>query len=197
MCKRGLAFLLAAVLAFAPVLQVNAAEFSAMNMQQTEEVQVEEETAKLTERSEASVIMEEADSIVPKVSEVPEVTPGIVPEVSATPEAGVFPEESASPEASEAPEASAFPEGSASPEASETPETSAFPEGSASPEVSETLEAELNINTELVTLLTEDFDLTASTTDASGEGWTWKASTKTFTMNGYHSTGRSDDNRKR
>ncbi len=227
MYKRGLAFLLATVLAFSPVLSVNAAETSSQNPEVI--LELEEESAASEEMPE--IIAEEAEtpSAVPEETNIPEVTSApeestapeaepeetTAPEESATPEAdpeeNSIPEESATPEAdpeeSMEPEESMTPEEGTTPEESMTPDESATPEEepSATPEASETpsvspeeeasetpaTENEVEVDAELVNanFLTEDIDLRNTTTDTSGTGWSWKASTKTFTMNGYYSKG--------
>lgn len=227
MYKRSLAFLLAAVLAFSPVMQVNAqmpvqagtvmAEVSA---EETEpEVTSEEpEEERETPSAESPAEETETPSAEPEVtpSAAPEETPSKAPEESATPEASevpeevpsenpeetpsATPEESASPEASENPEPEESPEASESPEPEESPEVSESPapEEAVSPEASETPEAspetddeagtDINTEIDLEKGITGNIDLSEQTTDKSGEGWTWEAATKTFTMNGYHAS---------
>lgn len=239
MYKRALAFLLATVLAFTPVLSVNAAETtSSIRMTEmmtevsseeadpaekpevsapSEETQAPEETQNPGAVSEESAMPEETqvpiETSAPAETNAPEETPeaevpSAEPAASATPEE--TPGESATPEAepieSEAPAESTSPEESAVPEETpeenatpeETPEESLLPDESASPEESlspeesatpeeDLEEEELVIDTDLETVITEDIDLTLSAGDAQGEGWTWKASTKTLTLNGYQS----------
>ncbi len=226
MYKRALAFLLATVLTFSPVLSVNAAETtSSIKMTEmmteessgeadpaenpeesatSEETQAPEETQNPGAVSEESAMPEETqapvESSAPAETNAPEETPepevpSENPEESATPEE--TPGESATPEVepyeSEAPAESASPEESAVPEETpeenaipeEIPEESLSPEESAAPE--EDSEEELVIDTDLETVIAADIDLTIVSGDAKGEGWTWKASTKTLTLNGYQS----------
>ncbi len=194
MYKRGLVFLLATVLAFSPVLSVNAAETPLAVMEETNvpETSAPEEGT-IPEESTASEA-EPVETTAPEESATPAAEPGesMAPEESMTPEAA--PEESSIPEESAMPEE----EPSATPEATETPSASPEDEAtetpSASPEeATETpaTEKEAEVDAELVNanFITEDIDLKNATTDTSGTGWTWKASTKTFTMNGYYSKG--------
>ena len=217
MYKRGIAFLLVAVLAFSPVMQVNAAQVSA-----PEEIMVLGET--LSENQDESVTPGEIpdESEMPEETDAPEETmapvetpsenpeesetPEAMPEESATPDESpsAEPDESAEPTESVAPEASAEPSVSpeASAEPSEIPEVSAEPseEPSESPEAEESLEETMDeaeeeleeepvVDTELVTLITEDITISADTADTSGEGYTWVKATKTFTMNGFQLQG--------
>ncbi len=207
MYKRGLAFLLAAVLAFSPVMQVSAAEVSVQEMQVETPETVEEIKETPSPEVIASAQPEETTETVPEETQAPEAldtpdvqeTPGETPETSAAPEE--MPEETeapevptqtpeVAPEAGEGPSAGqeegATPEESMMPE--ETPsaeaEESATPEASIEPSESPEAEESLEIDTELVTLITEDITISADTADTSGEGWTWVKDTKTFTMNG-------------
>ncbi len=255
MYKRGLAFLLAAVLAFAPVMQVNAqmpvsaatmmteggaeesetpvaespAEADSAAPEVTPDVPAEEvetpssvpaeipsatpeddsepsETAEVPEESVAPAVSEAPEtpeeSATPAATENPEETP------SSNPEESVSPEVSENPEPEESPEVSENPEVSESPEASETPETSPETDGEAETdaEVGEDADAETDADTEtddeteieedidvnseidLEKVIIGSIDLSEQTTDTSGEGWTWTASSKTFTMNGYHAS---------
>ncbi len=215
MYKRGLAFLLAAVLAFSPVMQVNAAEVNVsetgaqeMPIETPEIAEVEEETATPEVIASAQPEASETPSENPEESATPEETPTKSPEENAEPEESAAPEESWTPEVSATPEEAATPEESAAPEESAMPDVSATPEESMIPDESpsvepsetpiteeaseetEETEEEPEIDTGLVTLLTEDINLYDDSPDTSGAGWTWVQATKTFTMNGYHSTGK-------
>ncbi|MBR5799646.1 MAG: hypothetical protein IKY23_06240 [Lachnospiraceae bacterium] len=167
--------------------------------QTPEATQAPEETQNPEETPGETPVETPVASTAPEETAVPEEIPeesaspeeSMSPEESAAPEETLSPEESATPEETLSPEESATPEESLSPEESATPEE--MPEESASPEASETpaAEGEERVDAELVNAkyLTEDIDLRSVTTDTSGTGWTWKASTKTFTMNGYYSKG--------
>ena len=174
MYKRGLAFLLAAVLAFSPVMQVNAAQISTPEMQ----VETAEETQTTDEEDTTDTEMLPEETEVP--SEIPPVEPLVTPSVeenptaepveSAAPEESAIPEdvptenpeESASPEESMTPDASPSaepaesmePEAEASAEPSETPEASVYPEESAepseSPEAEESASPEESVSPEII-----------------------------------------------
>ncbi len=201
MYKRGLAFLLAAVLAFTPVMQVNAteegtpAQEAVSGEMQTPAV---EETEAPCEMSSAEQETTEAPAETPE--ETPVETPEETPGESASPEETVSPKESMVPveSPSEEPAGSVEPIESESSEASEVPteEPAESPEASVEPSETpsespeELIEAEdAQINTELVTLITEDITIDADTADTSGEGYTWEKATRTFTMNGLQMQG--------
>lgn len=211
MYKRGLAFLLAAVLAFTPVMQVNATEAGTPAQEavsgemQTPAPEETEAPVVTPEETEAPCEMPSAE---PETTEAPAEAPEETPGESASPEETVSPKESMVPveSPSEEPAGNVEPIESESPEASEVPteEPAESPEASAEPSVEpsvepsetpsespeELIEAEdAQINTELVTLITEDITIDADTADTSGEGYTWVKATKTFTMNGFQLQG--------
>ena len=180
MKKRILSFLLAVILAFTPAVQASATGLDTVQTVETEtveEVSEEEATGETVAESEEESGEELSSAAENETSEEePE-------EAESSQEASseeVTPEEATSEEVT-------------SEEVTEDVLETIQETGTTEEELQTLIESVSGneaMGAATVVMLTEDINLSEAAEDASGTGWSWKADSKTFTMNGYHSTGK-------
>lgn len=190
MLKKGIAFLLALILGVSPVVQVNANSYNSLfkdYMADNEELTYEDTSEITTE----SMYEDESVYYLEETEKTDTLEESIIEEEGSTEYISLEESDSKETETMEETEVVYSEEESLEESVAETlTEQDSMEDLSAEEEMTVT---EMDTHSDIIslnsTMITENIDLRNVTQNASGPGWTWVASTKTFTMNGYNSTG--------